>query len=41
TQMTLTLLAGSKEQRDQMVKYGATGGAKAAAVQLAEYLRTV
>lgn len=41
THMTLTLLAGSKEQRDNMAKYGATAGAKAAAVQLAEYLRTV
>ncbi|MHB1260257.1 MAG: SRPBCC domain-containing protein [Thermoplasmatota archaeon] len=41
THMTLTLLAESREHRDTMVKYGATGGAKAAAVQLAEYLRTV
>ena len=41
THMTLTLLAESKEQRDMMVKYGAAGGAKAAALQLAEYLRTV
>jgi uncharacterized protein YndB with AHSA1/START domain len=41
THMTLTIAAPSKELRDQMVKYGATGGAKAAAVQLAEYLRTV
>ena len=41
THMTLTLLAASKEMRDQMVKWGAAGGAKAAALQLAEYLRTV
>lgn len=41
THMTLTLLAASKEQRDNMAKYGASAGAKAAAVQLAEYLRTV
>jgi uncharacterized protein YndB with AHSA1/START domain len=41
THMTLTLLAHSAEIRDQMVKYGAVGGAKAAAMQLAEYLRTV
>lgn len=41
TRMTLTLLAESKEMRDNMAKYGAAGGAKAAAVQLGEYLRTV
>ncbi|HUR25793.1 MAG TPA: SRPBCC domain-containing protein [Candidatus Thermoplasmatota archaeon] len=41
THLTLTIQASSKEERDQMVKYGASGGAKAAAMQLAEYLRTV
>jgi uncharacterized protein YndB with AHSA1/START domain len=41
THMTLTIQANSKEERDQMVKYGAAAGAKAAAAWLAEYLRTV
>lgn len=41
THMTLTLLASSKEHRDQMAQWGAAGGAKAAAIQLGEYLRTV
>lgn len=41
TRMTMTFLCESQEARDAMLKWGAVGGAKAAAVQLADYLRTV
>ncbi len=41
THLTLTILAGSKEQRDLMMKYGAAAGARMALESLASYLGTV